>query len=137
MKAELPEQMMRSFYRNTERIAPGTQILSTAMRVQPYEQPFTDYEADYRYFTRLYPSEMREAIPAVHAKCNDLEYKGSLMFDRYPDKEALLLIAAQISEETGASVDGIMMMLLHEILMRRERYRNTLDRKNEFGTARM
>ena len=84
----------------------------------------------------LYPRRMKELLAYVEEECDKMEYEGSLMFDVFPDKIALQLMAAGIAgeftkkypdsypEEGRLLRDMIEVVLYHEIMYRRNRYRN-------------
>lgn len=38
------------------------------------------------YISNLYPSEVNELRELVKNECDRMEYKGSMMYDEYPDK---------------------------------------------------
>ena len=54
-----------------------------------------------------------------------LEYSGSLLFDQYPDREALLRMTDELLTEGTGDRDLLLMLMLHELMHRRERYRRT------------
>ena len=86
-------------------------------------QKLMELEADNSYLKYLYPKITRQI-------------EGSLMFDVFPDKIALQLMAAGIAgeftkkypdsypEEGRLLRDMIEVVLYHEIMYRRNRYRN-------------
>ena len=116
--------MKRSFYQQTTRITPGEQVQASAAPTDSYEQPFPGYEDDFLYFTRLYPVAVRPYVVPVRSAFDKLEYNGSLLFDRYPDREALLRMADEIIQSDDANRDLLLMLMLHELMHRRERYRH-------------
>lgn len=120
----LPEQLKRSFYQNTSRVIPGAAISATNLNPVSYEQPFPGYEDDYQYFTRMYPVSVRPYVIPVRNAFDRMEYTGSLLFDRYPDREALLRMADEILGEDHTNRDLLLMLILHELMHRRERYRH-------------
>ena len=120
----LPEQLKRSFYQNTARFTPDAAITATNLDPLSYEQPFPDYEDDYQYFTRMYPISVRPYVIPVRGAFDRLEYTGSPLFDRYPDREALLRMADEILGEDHTNRDLLLMLMLHELMHRRERYRH-------------
>ena len=119
----LPEQIKRSFYQNTARVTPDAAITATNLTPPSYEQPFPGYEDDYQYFTRMYPVSVRPYVIPVRDAFDRMEYTGSLLFDRYPDREALLRIADEILGDSNTGRDPLIMLMLHEFMHRRERYR--------------
>ncbi len=95
-----------------------------------------EMEADNMYLKYLYPKITRQISEFVEEECDKMEYEGSLMFDLFPDKVALQLMAAGITEEFKKKYpdaytdegkllrDMIEVVLYHEIMYRRNRYRN-------------
>ncbi len=127
IRPELPAQIRSGYYQNTERVSPNTsRIMASAVSEDPYEQSFPNYEADFRYFTKMYPPSVRSVVPAVREAVGQLEFKGSMMFDLYPEFESVRMLAEAIAKESDVGIDCIFLLLLHEFMMRRERYRSTL-----------
>lgn len=133
----LPAQLKRSFYQNTARETAATPVKAAEADSPSYEQSFPGYEEDFLYFTRNYPVAVRPYVIPVRDAFDKLEYRGSILFDRYPDREQLLRIADDIIRITGASRDTgdnptddgsgrdiLIMLMLHELMRRRERYRH-------------
>ena len=99
-------------------------------------QKLMELEADNSYLKYLYPKITRQISEFVEEECDKKEYEGSLMFDVFPDKIALQLMAAGIAgeftkkypdsypEEGRLLRDMIEVVLYHEIMYRRNRYRN-------------
>lgn len=116
--------MKRSIYQQTARIAPATPVQASASMNDSYEQPFPGYEDDFLYFTRLYPFAVRPYVVPVRNAFDKLEYNGSLLFDRYPDREALLRMADELIQGDDTNRDLLLMLMLHELMHRRERYRH-------------
>lgn len=95
-----------------------------------------EMETDNTYLKYLYPKITRQISEFVEEECDKMEYEGSLMFDLFPDKTALQLMAAGITEEFKKKYpdaypeegtllrDMIEVVLFHEIMYRRNRYRN-------------
>lgn len=95
-----------------------------------------EMETDNTYLKYLYPKITRQISEFVEEECDKMEYEGSLMFDLFPDKTALRIMAAGITEEfkkkypdaypdEGSLLrDMIEVVLFHEIMYRRNRYRN-------------
>ena len=95
-----------------------------------------ELEADNTYLKYLYPKITRQISEFVEEECDKMEYEGSLMFDVFPDKVALQLMAAGITKEfTEKNPDAypgerkllrdmIEVVLFHAIMYRRNRYRN-------------
>lgn len=95
-----------------------------------------EMETDNTYLKYLYPKITRQISEFVEEECDKMEYEGSLMFDLFPDKTALRIMSAGITEEfkkkypdaypdEGSLLrDMIEVVLFHEIMYRRNRYRN-------------
>lgn len=95
-----------------------------------------EMETDNTYLKYLYPKITRQISEFVEEECDKMEYEGSLMFDLFPDKTALQIMAAGITEEFKKKYpnaypgenkllrDMIEVVLFHEIMYRRNRYRN-------------
>lgn len=95
-----------------------------------------EMETDNTYLKYLYPKITRQISEFVEDECDKMEYEGSLMFDLFPDKTALQIMAVGITEEfrkkypdaySGENKllrDMIEVVLFHEIMYRRNRYRN-------------
>lgn len=105
-----------------------------------------EMEEDNAYLNYLYPQVTRQIREFTEEACDKLEYEGSLMFDVYPDKTSLRLMAGEIladfrkkypdaykteASNENASGNGdamlrdmIEVVLFHEIMYRRNRYRN-------------
>ena len=121
----LPEQMKRSLYQNTARVSPSEPSVNATNAADFYEQPFPGYEDDFQYFTHIYPVAVRRYVIPVRDAFDKLEYGGSLLFDQYPDREALLRMADELLMEDAGDRDLLVMLMLHELMHRRERYRRT------------
>ncbi len=118
--------MRRSLYQNTERIAPGNPVTATNSTSESYEQSFPGYEDDFLYFTGNYPTAVRGYVLPVRNAFDKLEYEGSFLFDRYPDREQLHRMADQFLPEGDTNRDLLLMLMLHELMRRRERYRHKI-----------
>lgn len=116
--------MKRSFYQNTARTTATAPVTAAQTGLPSYEQPFPGYEEDFMYFTRSYPFAVRQYVLPVRDAFDKLEYNGSFMFDRYPDYEQLLRIADDILKGNDTNRDILLMLILHELMRRRERYRH-------------
>ena len=88
------------------------------------------------YLKYLYPQITRQISEFVEEVCDQMEHEGSLMFDQYPDRTALQILASGIekdfrkkypdsySREDTLLRDMIEVVLFHEIMHRRYRYRS-------------
>ena len=95
-----------------------------------------ELETDNSYLKYLYPKITRQISEFVENECDKMEYEGRLMFDLFPDKTSLHLMAAGITqafqkenpdaypEQENYLRDMIEVVLFHEIMYRRNRYRN-------------
>lgn len=95
-----------------------------------------EMEEDNAYLNYLYPQISRQIREFVSDACDKLEYEGSIMFDTYPDKTTLQIMAEETMRDfkkkypDAYSGDGKMLrdmievVLFHEIMYRRNRYRN-------------
>ncbi len=117
--------------------------------MDPFEMPATptltplfgsaklwELENDYSYMKYLYPKIPKQISSFVEEVCDQMEYEGSMMFDMYPDKIALQLKASEIMgdfrkkyPDTHPGEDELLrslieVVLFHEIMYRRNRYRN-------------
>lgn len=56
-------------------------------------------EDDYQYITRMYGPVAREVLEYIEDACDQLEYKGSMMFDQYMDRTGMLVLADHIYDK--------------------------------------
>ena len=88
-----------------------------------YEE--TEYEKDCRRLQELYPRDARMIQRLVDRECDRMEYEGSMMFDRYPDRLMLELICRNIYRELNPDekyFQLIQVMLMQEMYRRRCRH---------------
>ena len=52
-------------------------------------------QRDYEYMKSVYPGTAKRLIPYIEEECDRLEYTGSVMYDEYPDRLQLLLLAEE------------------------------------------
>lgn len=95
-----------------------------------------EMENDYSYLKYLYPDICNPIQELIDEECDQLEYDGSFIFDSYPDKISLQQLAHKILKKCNDkspdtfSMDNkhirelVEILLYHEILYRRNRYRN-------------
>lgn len=79
----------------------------------------------------LYPFEVGELQMAVEEECDKMEYDGSMMYDEFPDKVSVELMANNICQRTGCRYQEeisnrwmralVQMMLCNEMSYRKER----------------
>lgn len=89
-------------------------------------------EKDFDSIKGLYPKGMRELLEFVEDVCDRMEYKGSMMYDEYPDKISVQRICdsfcgekkgEQGMGENWLMEDVLRVLLLQEMYHRRCRYR--------------
>ncbi len=83
-------------------------------------------QKDYEYMKSLYPETAKKLLPYIEEECDRLEYTCSMIYDEYPDKVQLHILAKHIFEkfphnekEENYIFDFIEIMLYHEIYKRR------------------
>lgn len=109
-----------------------------------FANPLNDAYNDILYFKSLYPESISHISGMVSDYCDKLEYDKSIMFDEYPDKARIRLIAINIynslscpelysrpqedSSENGTSccplLELIEILILNEFIHRRIRRHN-------------
>ena len=81
-------------------------------------------QEDLDFFRSLYPVELMEMQMCVEEKCNELEYPGSMMYDKYPDRVRIEKMAKDMCAKEMDYDDKLMqVMLICEMLRRRIRRR--------------
>ena len=95
-----------------------------------------EMEEDNSYLNYLYPQITKEMQEIAADLCDRIEYEGSLMYDMYPDKISLQRLASQVydsyTQKNAASTpceeehlrNMAEVVLYHEIMFRRNRYRS-------------
>ncbi len=95
-----------------------------------------EMENDISYLKYLYPETCRQISECIEEECDRLEYDGSFIFDDYPDKTSLRNLAHSIAMTCQKNAPDtfqadqphiqelIEVLLYHEVLFRRNRYRN-------------
>lgn len=119
--------MKRSLYQKTERLSSDTPVTATAFLPPSYEQSFPGYEDDFLYFSGNYPPAVRDFVIPVRNAFDQLEYDGSFLFDRYPDRIQFRRMADKFLPEDDQNRDLVVMLMLHEFMRRRERYRHRIS----------
>lgn len=85
---------------------------------------YEDEHEDCDFFKSLYPVELMEMQMCIEEKCNELEYPGSMMYDKYPDRIRLEKIAKDMCKNRTEYDDKLMLvMLVNEMFRRRLRRR--------------
>ncbi len=98
-------------------------------------EKMAEQENDISYLKYLYPQITKKVLPLIEDECDKLEYEGSPMFDEYPDKTLFQILAnkivkkcmekdLEISENDTIFRDMVEVLLFHELIFRRSRYRN-------------
>lgn len=91
----------------------------------------TEYEKDCKRLQEMYPRDARRIQSMVDEECDRMEYEGSMMFDRYPDRLMMEMICRRIyrglrpedvEEDGRLHVDEKYFMLVQVMLMQ-EMYR--------------
>ena len=91
----------------------------------------TEYEKDCKRLQEMYPRDARRIQSMVDEECDRMEYEGSMMFDRYPDRLMMEMICRRIYRELRSEdveedgrlhVDEKYFMLVQVMLMQ-EMYR--------------
>lgn len=95
-----------------------------------------ELENDVSYMKYLYPEICQQMTKCIEDECDRLEYDGSFIFDDYPDKTTLQRLAHSIyhtcHENNPAKFPADQphiqelaeVLLYHELLFRRNRYRS-------------
>lgn len=85
---------------------------------------YEDELDDIDFIKCLYPPELMNMQLLIEEKCNELEYPGSMMFDRYPDKVRITKLCKDMCKgHEGFDEKLVQTMLVNEMLRRRIRYR--------------
>ena len=86
---------------------------------------YDDDLEDIDFIKTLYPLELMEMQLQIELKCNELEYPGSMMFDKYPDKVRITKLCKDMSKAYENFDEKLVQtMLVNEMLRRRIRHRN-------------
>jgi hypothetical protein len=93
-----------------------------------------EYENDREYLMQMYPAKARIVMAMIEKECDKLEYDGSPMYMRYPDKETLLLYAAEITGRICGGAEDEELNQLIQVLFVNECYnrRNKHRRRRKF-----
>lgn len=51
---------------------------------------------DVEYMKSMYPMSVKKILPYVEEECDRMEYEGSMIYDEYPDRLLLYLMAGRI-----------------------------------------
>ena len=51
---------------------------------------------DFEYMKSLYPDIPKRILPYIEEECDRMEYEGSMIYDEYPDRLLLYLMAGRI-----------------------------------------
>lgn len=84
---------------------------------------------DCDFLKSLYPVELMEMQMLIERKCNELEYAGSMMFDKYPDRVRIEKLTKDLCQEMPEfDFKLAQVMIVNEMLRRRIRKRNCIGR---------
>lgn len=90
-----------------------------------YEEDLEDCD----FLKSLYPVEFMEMQMLIEGKCNELEYAGSMMFDKYPDRVRIEKLVKDICRDMPEfDFKLAQVMVVNEMLRRRIRKRNCIGR---------
>ena len=94
---------------------------------------------DREYLQSIYPDAAKKILPYIEKECDRYEYHGSMIYDEYPDRLQLFLMAGRIFKEfcskekwekeeqdekfSGPMKDITEILLYQEIMKRRENRR--------------
>ena len=93
---------------------------------------------DYEYLKSMYPDVAKRILPYVEAECERYEYEESMIYDEYPDKLQLCLMAKRISdkvqrEEKIGELDKELIRNLVEVLLYQELLKRRYNRRRRQG----
>ncbi len=90
-------------------------------------------QKDYEYMKSLYPETARQLVPYIEEECDRMEYTCSMIYDEYPDKVQLHILAKHVfdkfpkkEEEKKNIYELIEIMLYHEVYKRRREHRRAV-----------
>lgn len=105
--------------------------INSNMGITPWE--YEDESAqDIEYLKELYPGNMKQIQSFVEEVCEENDYKGSPMYDEYPDRLALYMMCRQVVEkleqndsiiQAGAEEESDMEDLYDDVIESYERKR--------------
>ena len=79
---------------------------------------------DCDFLKSLYPVELMEMQILIEEKCNELEYAGSMMYDKYPDRVRIEKLSKDICRnKQDFDYKLVQVMVVNEMLRRRIRKR--------------
>ena len=86
---------------------------------------------DYDYMRSAYPDTAKRILPFVEDECEKMEYRGSMMFDEYPDQLQMRLLCRKIYDKAKEQeenpgkwlFDLVQVMTYQEIMKRRSEHR--------------
>lgn len=90
---------------------------------------YDEVQEDCDFFKGLYPPELFEIQMYIEEKCNELEYGGSMMYDKYPDRVRIDKFSMDIcAVKTNFDYKLVQVMVVNEMLRRRIRKRNCIGK---------
>jgi len=125
-----------NYYDNPDFLFSFEQAAMPTLAPAPGSTKLWEMEEDNSYLKYLYPQITKQISEFVEEQCDQMEYEGSPMFDAFPDKTALRITASGIEQEfrkkypdaypEGGTLlpDMIEVVYFHEVMYRRNRYRN-------------
>ncbi len=93
-------------------------------------------EDDFERMKLLYPKSAQPLLSLIEDICDKMEYKGSMMYDEYPDKISIQKICDLYckdfyckgeNDKACSSTDFFQILLLQEMCHRRCRYRRRCE----------
>ena len=78
---------------------------------------------DWQQMKMCYPKSAWRYLPAVEDACDRMEYEGSSMYAKIPDRESVIRIARRIEKDMDqneeCNFDMLLSLLCHEMYVRR------------------
>lgn len=87
-------------------------------------------ERDRAYVQSLYPVLAKTLLPYVEEEMDRLEYKGSMIYDEYPDKLLLRLLCSRVHQKAESAMQEEIPRELTEILVYQELCRRRANRRS-------
>lgn len=79
---------------------------SDPMSAGPPDTGLSETVRDFEYFSTLCPGKLRGIQSEVEAACDRLDYKGSPIYDEYPDHVAMEQLSREIARRVSERVSG-------------------------------
>ena len=85
---------------------------------------------DVEYMKSMYPMSAKKILPYVEEECDRMEYEGSMIYDEYPDRLLLYLMAGRIYDRMKeGEKKEIAMEIEKELVETQELKRKKKDRE--------